>query len=290
MTVGFRSAFLADPRRLDKLPTLPLVVRHLLDVIDDPLASALDIAYVLREDPPLTARVLRMANSPVYGGRTRIMSVPQAVLRLGMVEIRNVVLSLGVIQAMARFGRRLDYRAFWHHSLTVAIAAETLSRLVPADDPAEDDGAFAAGLLHDIGRLVLDHFYPEAAEAVTVRMEAERLPLCAAERAVLDMDHAEIGGVVASRWSLPEPIVAGVAHHHDEDDAPPGRRHLPRLVRLAEQTCVAHGLGDPVEGIEVAEPTADLKACGLDAAGIAQVVQEAIAGARKSAVLLAVGR
>jgi putative nucleotidyltransferase with HDIG domain len=291
----FKSVFLEDLNRqdlsrLDQLPSLPAVVSHLMDVIDDPLASAMDVAYLLREDPPLTARVLRMANSPVYGGRLRIMSVPQAVLRLGMLEIRNLVLSLGVIRAMSGFGRRLDYRAFWQHSLTVALATEALARYLPRESHGDDDGAFAAGLLHDIGRLVLDQFYPDAYESAATLMDRENLTLPEAERRALDTDHAEIGKLVVERWCLPEPIVIGIAYHHRPEDALPSQRRVATLVHVAEQTCTAHGLGDPLERVSPVEPVEAWESLGLSAGCIGGVVEATLAGARKSALLLALAR
>jgi putative nucleotidyltransferase with HDIG domain len=288
--IRFRSTFLDDVGRLDQLPSLPTIVTQLMEVIDDPLASALDVAHILREDPPLTARVLRMANSALYGGRTRIMSVPQAVLRLGMLEIRNVVVSLTLINAMARFGRRLNYRSFWHHSLTVALATETLTRLVPAEDVTDDDGAFATGLLHDIGRLLLDQFYPQAYDEAARVAEEQKIPLIDAERRTLEMDHAEIGALLAGRWSLPEPIVRGIRYHHTPDDAPPSGRRIAGLVRLAEQVCAANELGDPLEGEPAADPVAALARLGVGADRSAGVIQATVASAKKSAVLLVLSR
>jgi putative nucleotidyltransferase with HDIG domain len=283
----FKSRFTDDLVRLDQLPSLPAVVTHLIEMIDDPLASAMDVAHTLREDPPLTARVLRMANSPVYGGRFRIMSVPQAVMRLGMLEIRNVVMSLGVIRSMLGAGRRLDYRTFWQHSLTVALATETLAEMAPRHQDGEDDGAFAAGLLHDIGRFILDQFYPDDYDAALAVMDTERIPLREAEWRALGTDHAEVGGLLGERWGLPEPIVAGIAGHHNPEAVLPSLRRNPLLIRVAEQTCVAHGLGDPLEGEPVVEPSDDWQALGLDQSRVKQVVNATILGARKSALLLA---
>ena len=288
--IPLKSMLLDNLGQLDQLPSLPAVVTQLLQVIDDPLASAMDVAYILREDPPLTARVLRMANSVVYGNRARVVSVPQAVLRLGMVEIRNMVLSLAVIRALARSGRRLDHRAFWQHCLTVALAAEALSRRLPRPETDDEDAAFAAGLLHDIGRLVLDQFFPEAFAAVAARMQRDNLTLVEAERRELDIDHAEIGGLVATRWGLPEPIVVGVNFHHRADHAAPTIRRSPMIVQAAEQICVAHGIGDPLEGLPVTEPSAELEALGVTTGQVKDIVAEAVEGARKSALLIAIAR
>jgi putative nucleotidyltransferase with HDIG domain len=281
-----RARFLDDLDRLHHLPTLPAVVTRLMALVNDPMVSAMDLAYTLREDPPLTARVLRMANSPVYGGRARVLSVPQAVLRLGMNEIRNVVMSLGVVRAVFGPGRRLNHRAFWQHSLTVARATESLASALPPDPDGHDEAAFAVGLLHDIGRLVLDQVYPEAYDAALGIMEGSRVGLDEAERQATGLDHAEIGALLAQRWGLPDPIVSGIAYHHRPAEALPSLRRTAVLARVAEQTAVAHGLGDPVEGASVEEPAEGWRLLGLHPTRVASVVEATVAGARKSALLL----
>ncbi|MBI1847827.1 MAG: HDOD domain-containing protein, partial [Candidatus Rokubacteria bacterium] len=282
---------LEELHRLDSIPSLPAVVTELLQVIDDPMASAMDVAYILREDPPLTARVLRMANSVIYGSRTQIMSVPQAVMRLGMVEIKNLVMSLGVIRALARLGRKLDLFGFWQHSLTVALSSEAIARVLPREGHHDDDeGAFAAGLLHDIGRLVLDQFYPDAFDRAVTVMEKESIPLVVAERRELGIDHAEIGGLVAERWGLPDPITSAIAYHHRPDDLPPTMRRISTVIRVAELTCAGHSLGDGLEGLPPVEATAEWLALGLTAVQMKDVVEETIAGARKSALLIALSK
>jgi putative nucleotidyltransferase with HDIG domain len=285
--IRFRSVFLDDVGRLDQLPSLPTIVTQLLEVMDDPLASALDVAHILREDPPLTARVLRLANSALYAGHTRVMSVPQAVLRVGMLEIRNVVVSLSLISSMKRFGRRLNYRVFWHHSLNIAMAAEALARLVPGEDVDEDDGAFATALLHDIGRLVLDQFYPEAYDEAARVAETAGIPLVEGEWRALEMNHAEIGAHLAGRWQLPDPIARGIRFHHAPEDLPPSMRRLAGLIRLAEQLCSANGLGDPLERERPVVVDEALAAMGVGADRSAEVVDAAVAAARKSSALLA---
>ena len=283
---AFRARIIDDLAQLDTLPALPAVVSRLLTMVDDPMVSAMDVAYILRQDPALTARILRMANSPVYGGRYRIVSVPQAVLRLGMTEVRNLVMSLGIIRAVFGKGRRLDYRAFWHHSLTVALASEALGAALPPDPEGADEGAFATGLLHDIGRLALDQLYPEAYDEAMRVMVESKLPLLDAERRAIGIDHAEVGRALAKRWGLPDTIVSGLAYHHRPEEAPPHLARSALLVNVAEQTCRAHGLGDPLEGGEIEEPTQRWQDLGLAPERVTKLVTTTIAGARKSAVLL----
>jgi putative nucleotidyltransferase with HDIG domain len=282
---NFKARFVDDLHQMDQFPSLPTVVTRLMTMIKDPKVSTQDLGRALREDPPLTARVLRMANSPVYGSGTRILSVPEAMMRLGMLEVQNLIMSVGLIRTLQRSNRGLDYRAFWNHWYTVATAAEALAR-VTVSSGDQDGGAFTAGLLHDIGRFVLAQFYPDAVALVTKEMTQRRLPLCAAERRVLGIDHAEMGGLLATRWGLPKPILAAISHHHEPESADATLRRLPLLVHVAERTCETFDLGDPGE----AEPGDGLSAAwaalGADQEQAQQVITTATASAAKSALLL----
>jgi HD-like signal output (HDOD) protein len=280
---GFRERLDRDLAAMDQLPSLPGVVSTLLTMLNDPRSSMQDLGQALREDPPLTARVLRLANSPVYGGGARILSVADAIMRMGVLEVQNLIMSVGLLRSLQRGRADLDYRAFWTHWFTVATATEALSRLAPV--PGEQDGgAFTVGLLHDIGRFVLAGFYPADAAAVQGERARRRLSLLAAEHRALGMDHAEIGRRLAERWGLPEPIVAGLAHHHQPEQAGPAVRRLPLLVWVAEATCIGAGLGDPDE--EPGDVTAGWEALGVDPARAQDVVGAATASAAKSATLL----
>jgi HD-like signal output (HDOD) protein len=281
----FRTRFTQDLARMDQLPSLPAVVARLLDLINDPKASMDDLVRALREDPPLTARVLRLANSPVYGGGARILSVADAMMRMGLIEVQNLIMSVGLLRSLQGARRGLDYRSYWSHWFTVGTATEALARVAPGGGE-QDAGAFTVGLLHDIGRFVVTGFYPEAAAGVLREQAQRRIPAVAAEVRVLGMDHAEVGGLLAERWGLPRPIVAGLAHHHHPEQAEPDLRRLPLLVNLAERICAGAGLGDPDEDEGAGDLAAACAAVGVDEAQTQAVAAAATASAGKSAALL----
>ena len=178
----------------------------------------------------------------------------------------------------------LDPRFIREHRDAVE-AARTLVRIAGGVSRDQDGGAFTVGLLHDIGRFVVAQVYPDASAAVLREAQARRIGLVAAETRVLGIDHAEIGGMLATQWGLPGPIVSGIARHHHPDAADPERR-LALLVYVAEKSCEASELGDPLE----AEPDGDLsaswEALGADPAQATAVAAAASAAAAKSATLL----
>lgn len=291
LRMPFKERFLADLDLLPPLPSFPPVIARLMKIVNDYDSSVLDVAWVLREDPGLTVRVLRMANSPVYGARMPVTSVPQAVLRLGMVQIRNIILTLGIIRSLESWGGGPDRRAFWLHCVTVAFATEAILQLaVPPSDEAPDDGAFAAGLLHDIGLLVLREYYPSVFMEISRLASEQGLPTYEAEMAALETDHGRIGALIATRWGLPQPIVAGIDFHHQPGLALPEDRRVADVVHLAECICCREGIGDAGDGVPTDPDPQTLHNLGLDPGLFPQIVSRTQDITKKSALLIELAR
>ncbi len=200
-----------------------------------------EIVAVLKHDAILTAKLLRVCNSPSLGFVETVGSVEQAVLLLGHSHIFHMVLALalGDVLSAPMPGYAVAANELWRHSLTVAVAAETVSQNNPglATDQAM---AFTAGLLHDIGKLAMNQALTgENQAAVRARIAEQGASRVEAERAVLGADHAEVGGCLLRLWRLPEIIVEGVANHHAPVVEPRGR--LSAVVHLAN--CLAHLAG-----------------------------------------------
>jgi putative nucleotidyltransferase with HDIG domain len=213
----------------------------LIGLLDQPDIANEDVVEVLKYDTVLTAKLLRVCNSPSLGFVETVGSVDQAVLLLGYKQILHFVLALALGDALAvpMAGYAVAENELWRHSLMVAVAAETLCRQEPGlnADPAT---AFTAGLLHDIGKIAMNQaLTAECQMAVRYRIAEHAASRVEAERAVLGTDHAEVGGYLLSLWRLPEGIVEGVANHHAPLVEPRGR--LSVVVYLAN--CLAHLAG-----------------------------------------------
>ncbi len=203
-------------RSIDALPTLPLVVARVNELVENPKASAADINNAIRQDVALSARILKLVNSSFYGFPRRISSITHAVVILGFNTVRNVVLSAFVLDAFAGEGLPFGHREFWIHSLGVGVAANTLAR---RKDLPETEDAFVAGLLHDVGKVVL-HQYARARFADALRVVRERdCLLYDAELEVLGASHAEVGRELLDAWHLPSHLVEAVSVHHEPDQA-----------------------------------------------------------------------
>lgn len=248
--------------QIENLPTLPEVANRLLRIINDPTTTAVDVANLISRDLSLTSKVLRLANSAFYGIPRTVTTVQNAVVILGLKVINTMVFSITVVKMFPGDGRNelFSRKKFWAHSLACAVLARQLAlrmRKFTLFDPEE---CFCAGLIHDIGRIVLDQYFHENfLKAIQKAME-EGIPLTQAENEVFGFNHTDVGDWLTSRWELPQDIRVPIVYHHS-----PGKteyaREITTLVHLADSLCYDVGYGLP--GLEVKPP--------LDAALIAQL-------------------
>lgn len=238
--------------RVATLPAMPSVAMELMLAFSDEELDIETLARKLSWDQALVARVLRVANSPFYGLRRQICTVQEAIVVLGLSSVRLLVTAAAIIgQFPMRARRDYDLHAFWQHSIGVACCA----KLLCAGVRQNPDTAFVCGLLHDIGRLVLVHYYPEQyaqVEDYCVREDVSRLD---AERAVLGLDHAAIGAALVAHWNFPAQIQQVVAGHHLGATA--AASVLTSLTHVADVICHALEIGaEPIGGVPVLSETA----------------------------------
>lgn len=199
-------------KRIRDLPSLPAVVMDLLTCIDQESAGAKMLGERISRDQSLAAKTLRLANSSFYGMQRKVASIPQAIAILGFDSVRTMVAAVAVADAFpsGRAGR-FDLEVFWRHAIASAICARLLSKHMHIDS----DQAFIAGLLHDIGRLILVVYYPGEYEEVLNYRTANRCRLQQAELAVLGIEHAQVGRALAEHWKFPVSIQNAIGSHHE---------------------------------------------------------------------------
>jgi putative nucleotidyltransferase with HDIG domain len=226
--------------RVNDLPPLPAVAARVMSMADDDRSSALDMAQVLSSDQALTAKLIRISNSAYYGFARKVSTVREAVVVLGMKQVRQVAVGASLMNSFN--GRRedddvFDIDLFWGHSVAVAIAAEAIAKKTRGARPED---AFTAGILHDIGRLVLRMTMPrEFRQAVVLARQGT--PLHLTELELTGYAHDEIGRALGEQWKFPAHLVDAVAHHHNES-ATPERDGLEGVVALANSLVLYYGL------------------------------------------------
>jgi putative nucleotidyltransferase with HDIG domain len=220
---------------LNDLPSLPAVVMELLGSIDQQDIDVSVLAKKLSHDQALTAKTLRLANSSLYGLQVKVTTIQQAITFLGFQTTRNLIIAVAVTGCFPS-GRcpAFDDKAFWRHSIATAACARVLARRMRFNQ----DYAFTAGLLHDIGRLVLVSTQPERyQEALALRAERD-CELLDAERAVLGVDHVETGVALAEHWNFSDTMRQAIACHHAPETQ--GAGFLAGIVHAAN--AIAHAL------------------------------------------------
>ena len=206
--------------RVHNLPTPPVVFEQISKVINDPDTSAYDIANIISEDPALTAKILRLTNSSFYGIPRTVTSVKQAIVILGLEVVKSLIISASVFEIFAK-KYKLDKSYidnFWRHSLSAAFMARILSRKGEKLSPMEAEQFFSAGLLHDIGKLVIITELATDYKLIREALDGDiTLTVYTAEATIMGIDHSDIGSFLCSKWNLPEPLCEAIANHHKED-------------------------------------------------------------------------
>jgi len=216
--------------KIQGLPTLSLLMTELLAIARNPLSSAKDMEEALRHDPSLTMKVMRMANSSFYGG-SAINTLQDAIVLLGFPTIRSIILAASVFEAFPGTGRPgFSREDFWRHSLGVAVAARLLAIRSHFKDIEE---AFIGGLIHDIGKVVLDEYASDVWQKVLTHAAQKKILLFEAEMEILGFSHAQIGQWLATKWKLPPQYTAAIFYHHQPSFSPP-KENLPSIVHIAD--------------------------------------------------------
>ena len=267
---GWRAVNLDVLRRIEKLPSLSSVVAEFLELSRREYFTAKDFEAVISKDQALVARLLKLANSGLYGKARNIHSIPEAVVLVGLENMKKIVFAVST-EGLTRLRlRNYDYepsRGYWMHSTAVGLASRALIEALP-EKPLHGEEAFVAGLLHDVGKLIVDDYLDAEAgkRRVTLEEDAEAVGL----------DHAELAQYILEQWRLPESIVAAIRDHHaplDRLDVDPGSRVIQLAQVLVDTWHIGHG--EPVDLSEdfEAEPyQAIIDRAGLPASKLPQVV------------------
>jgi putative nucleotidyltransferase with HDIG domain len=238
---------------IDEIPTIPVVIARLLGMLSDSNVKVSELTKVISGDPALTAKVLGVANSAYYGFSQQIASLDRAVALLGLNMVKSLALSIGVMQNLPKVEdmQNLSAQGLWLHSLAVATVAKELS--LRLGKPAEEDHLFVVGLLHDVGKIVLMHYFKRYYQLILAKTQGQGASaLYRAEQGVMGFDHGEVGAILLNRWKFPKQVVLPIHCHHlgaisrqvDQIDV--------AIVKVADVIPQVVGMGE--HGNEEAEP------------------------------------
>ncbi|MCC6464949.1 MAG: HDOD domain-containing protein [Planctomycetes bacterium] len=304
---GMRQQIVELIAGLETLPTLPAVVTLLNKKLAAPGAKAADIARIIEDDPPLTSRVLRLLQSPVYaplynrqkttvvGSTTQVKqrsTLQQAVVRMGINAVRDLVLTTSVLQALPGGGDDVsfDRTKFWKHSISCGLVAATLMQFMREKISNEQTEVMLAGLCHDLGKVILDQYFAEQFSDILRQAKREGRLMYEVEQELLHIEHGEVGGFLAERWELPASIRAAMSYHHRVDLLPPAlSEHAPlvHVIKLADYITNHQNLGFSGNYRGLDFPRASFAELRLATTDIPEIIKRVREEAEKSEVLLA---
>ena len=246
-----------------RLVSLPEVCIRVNEMVDDPNTSATDLGKVISQDTSLTARLLKIVNSSFYGFPAKIETVSRAVTVIGLRELRGLVLAASAVETFSKIPTELlNMVQFWRHSVYCAVVAQLLAQECHV---LHSERLFVAGLLHDIGKLVMYNRLPEQSKQVLERADLHKEYDFVIEQDQFGFDHAEVGGELLREWMMPDSLCESVHFHHYPDKA---ENHPieASIVHMANSiTCMAEQ-GLDVDMDVVIQPIEDFawKTTGLD--------------------------
>lgn len=201
---------------VDDLPTIPIVATKVLQLLDNPDVSVEEVADLMLSDQVMTARVMKLINSPVYKPAQEITSLKRALVYLGLRHVRELALTTSVINAFDGTSGALELNAFWEHSFGVGMVSKIIAQKIGYQDLEK---AYIAGIIHDLGEVFLSNFLREPFLEVLEYIKLHPVKLVDAEAELLGTTHCEIGLCMARKWNFPDAYCDVIAYHHNPGEA-----------------------------------------------------------------------
>lgn len=253
-------------KNLDALPAMPVIAQRLLALKLDTKEGERMLLMLIEEDPQISAKILGLSNSAMIGASRHITTVRDAAMLLGIKRVQSVAIGIAILSLIAKVpAGKYNSQDLWLHCIGIAFAMLGVARFMPEKMRPSDDRIFLAGMLHDIGYLVLAYLDPKLSDKLHTRLAAEtERPSMEVERENVEICHDELGAELARHWNFPEEIIAILRYHHNPNavGAAAGQP-LVRMVNIVEKLLPSFGFnGYVAPGISVKE----WEALGIDPA------------------------
>jgi len=243
------------------VPPFPKVAQRVSEMLDDPEVSAAALSEVIQYDEVITANVLRLCNAAYFGLSRKVSSLDEALVIVGNNNLKEIMVtssSASFYKGAAGEGYMLEQGELWKHSIAVGIMAKELVKYVKE---VNQGSAYTAGLLHDIGKRFLSSFVAEDFKEIMAKVVHDNSSFVEAEKEMLGANHAELGGMIMSRWDFPKEIELAVLQHHDQDALE--KDPLTAIVALANALVVSMGIGVGADGLSLKIQGGGLKRFGI---------------------------
>jgi len=261
--------------KIGDIATLPEVTAKIISVVDDPKSTARDLHNIIKTDPALATKILKVVNSAFYGLPGQVSGLDRAIVLLGLSAVKNIAISASISRLFTaeKLSDNFSARDLWKHSVAVGVATRLFCSLIGKRAFAEE--AFLAGLIHDLGMLIERQAFPDAlSEVIQVASKDSDRPFCDIEKEILGTDHQALGAALAAKWKFPRPLQSVLGYHHTIENLSEEHRLLPTIVYAADTLCCHERIGFHLTGEE--QPLTDtlLESVGLTETDLDNVREE----------------
>jgi HD-like signal output (HDOD) protein len=238
-----------------EIRSIKSVITRLLDIMNDARSTAKDLTDIIQVDPPLTAKVLKLANSAYFSPRERISEIKKAIIYIGFNNLKEILLNQKVVEIFRTEDTVEGYSRsqLWRHSVAVALMGKMIYR---REFGLPGENVYAAGLMHDIGIIAIDQFLQEPFRETLKLSKAKKIPLTHAEREIIGFTHADVGLAIGTNWNLASDITVPIGYHHSPLLAEESYLRLSSTLFVSEYYCHTHKFGFGArETVPAARPT-----------------------------------
>ena len=236
-------------KNIDVLPAMPVIAQRLLALDLDTEEGQRMLLVLIEQDPQISAKIVGLANSAMIGASRNIATVRDAAMLIGIKRVQSISTGIAIMSLMTKAPTgKFNVEELWLHSIGISFAMLGIAQFIPAKVRPRDDQIFLAGMLHDIGYLVLAYLDPKLSDKLHTRLAAEpKRPVMEVEREILDICHDELGAELACHWNLPEEIITVLRYHHNPGAAEAAAgRSLARMINITEKLLPSFGFSEYV--------------------------------------------
>lgn len=228
--------------RVTEVSSLPEITSRIVQVVENPDASAHDMHEIVKNDPALATKILKVVNSAFYGLPAQIASLDRAIVMLGLSAVKNIALAASMARMFkpGRISDEFSARDLWRHCIAVGVCARMLNGAAGGQQREE---AFVAGLVHDLGLLVGYQAFNDEFGQVVEACVASPQDFCALERQLIGADHQQTGLALAKRWKFPQVLRSVISYHHDPEPLQPELRKVVTVIQVADTICCQQEYG-----------------------------------------------
>lgn len=229
--------------RIGDIATLPEVTAKIISIVDDPKSTAHDLHNIIKNDPALATKILKVVNSAFYGLPGQVSDLDRAIVLLGLSAVKNIAISASISRLFTteKISDKFNARDIWKHSVAVGVVTREFCCRIGKKAFAEE--AFLAGLIHDLGLLIERQAFPEQLSEVIRSVCKNSRPICDVEMELLGADHQSLGSALAAKWKFPRPLQTVLGYHHRIDNLVEDQRLLPTLVYIADTLACHERIG-----------------------------------------------